>query len=160
VNSDDFPLAYFITWTTYGTWLPGDERGWLMRGSSAIRAPDPALQSAAEAAMTEEPVVLTPAQRDLVTSVVRKHCQIRQWTLYAVNVRSNHVHVVVRAPIAGDEVRAQFKAWCSRRLSQQAGLLGHGKNGLRRWFTEKGDVRWIKDESYLADAIQYVEEFQ
>jgi hypothetical protein len=21
------PLAYFLTWTTYGTWLPGDERG-------------------------------------------------------------------------------------------------------------------------------------
>ena len=23
------PLAYFITWATYGTWLPGDERGWV-----------------------------------------------------------------------------------------------------------------------------------
>lgn len=22
------PLTYFITWTTYGTWLPGDVRGW------------------------------------------------------------------------------------------------------------------------------------
>ncbi len=21
------PLAYFLTWPTYGTWLPGDERG-------------------------------------------------------------------------------------------------------------------------------------
>ena len=110
--------------------------------------------------MTEEPVVLTLVQRDLVTSVVRKHCEIRQWTLYAVNVRSNHVHVLVRAPIAGDEVRTQLKAWCSRRLSEHAGLLGHGKDGQRRWFTEKGDVRWIKDESHLADAIQYVEEFQ
>ena len=25
-NTDE-PIAYFITWTTYGTWLPGDERG-------------------------------------------------------------------------------------------------------------------------------------
>jgi hypothetical protein len=23
------PLAYFITWGTYGTWLPGDQRGWV-----------------------------------------------------------------------------------------------------------------------------------
>ena len=23
------PLAYFLTWPTYGTWLPGDERGWV-----------------------------------------------------------------------------------------------------------------------------------
>jgi hypothetical protein len=22
------PLGYFITWTCYGTWLPGDDRGW------------------------------------------------------------------------------------------------------------------------------------
>ena len=26
------PLAYFLTWTTYGTWLPGDERGWIEAG--------------------------------------------------------------------------------------------------------------------------------
>ena len=26
------PLAYFLTWTTYGTWLPGDERGWNRKG--------------------------------------------------------------------------------------------------------------------------------
>ena len=30
-NTDE-PIAYFITWTTYGTWLPGDERGSWHRG--------------------------------------------------------------------------------------------------------------------------------
>ena len=30
-NADE-PIAYFITWTTYGTWLPGDERGWSRKG--------------------------------------------------------------------------------------------------------------------------------
>ena len=25
---NDDPLAYFITWTVYGSWLQGDERGW------------------------------------------------------------------------------------------------------------------------------------
>jgi hypothetical protein len=25
------PLAYYLTWTTYGTWLPGDERGWVAK---------------------------------------------------------------------------------------------------------------------------------
>ena len=23
------PIAYFLTWTTYGSWLPGDQRGWV-----------------------------------------------------------------------------------------------------------------------------------
>jgi hypothetical protein len=22
------PMAFFLTWTTYGSWLPGDDRGW------------------------------------------------------------------------------------------------------------------------------------
>jgi hypothetical protein len=30
MNSDD-PIAYFITWTVYGTHLQGDERGWRRR---------------------------------------------------------------------------------------------------------------------------------
>jgi hypothetical protein len=23
------PIGYFLTWVTYGTWLPGDTRGWI-----------------------------------------------------------------------------------------------------------------------------------
>jgi hypothetical protein len=34
------PLAYFLTWTTYGTWLPGDERGWVERPGQ-FRPPTP-----------------------------------------------------------------------------------------------------------------------
>jgi hypothetical protein len=31
------PIAYHLTWTTYGTWLPGDSRGWVQSGSSQRR---------------------------------------------------------------------------------------------------------------------------
>src|SRR5687768_10110953 len=64
--NDEFPLAYFITWTTYGAWLPGDERGWCKRGSRVVEEPDIQLAGIAYQAMAEEPVVLTQAQRDLV----------------------------------------------------------------------------------------------
>lgn len=138
--SDEFPMAYFITWTTYGAWLPGDDRGWLEKGSSVIHAPDAELHAAAQASMTQAPVILTEEQRELVDAVLVKHCEIRRWILHARNVRTNHIHVVVSAPLDGEEVRAQLKAWCSRRLSEHAGLQGRSKNGLRRWFTEKGDI--------------------
>jgi hypothetical protein len=36
----DEPLAYFLTWTTYGSWLPGDQRGWVAKPGQ-FRAPDP-----------------------------------------------------------------------------------------------------------------------
>jgi REP element-mobilizing transposase RayT len=158
--SDEFPLAYFITWTTYGRWLPGDEKGWCKRGSRVIESPDPVLRNAAGRAMTAEPVVLTQAQRGLVDSVIVKHCEIRKWVLHARNVRTNHIHVVVSAGIVGKEVRAQLKAWCSRRLSEQAGLKGKSENGQCRWFSERGDIEWIDDQEHLESATRYVNEMQ
>ena len=35
------PIGFFLTWVTYGTWLPGDSRGWVestdMAGNSQTR---------------------------------------------------------------------------------------------------------------------------
>ena len=45
------PLAYFITWTTYGTWLPGDERGWNRKGLAEMQAGNSRLESAARGKM-------------------------------------------------------------------------------------------------------------
>ncbi len=33
------PLAYFLTWSTYGTWLPGDERGWITHTAGSSQTP-------------------------------------------------------------------------------------------------------------------------
>ena len=53
-----------------------------------------------------------------------------------------------------------LKAWCSRKLSEHAGLEGNSNNGQRRWFTERGDIEWIDDEDHLHNAIRYVDELQ
>ena len=45
------PLAYFLTWPTYGTWLPGDERGWV-EYRKGWQLPDPIRKRQAEARMT------------------------------------------------------------------------------------------------------------
>jgi REP element-mobilizing transposase RayT len=147
------PLGYLITWTTYGSWLPGDERGWVEFDVSGIQAGDLVRQAAARARMREEPVLLDAAQRALVESTIRDHCALRQWQLHAVNARSNHVHVVVTAQIPPEQVVNQFKAWCSRRLSEQFG-------SRKRWWTHYGSTKWINEESYLHNAIRYVLERQ
>jgi REP element-mobilizing transposase RayT len=149
------PLAYLITWTTYGTWLPGDERGWVDRGTPGVQAPDPARQGAAYQQLVEAPVILDPEQRALVEATVRAHCDFRHWSLHAVNVRSNHVHVVVTAPATEPKkVMDQFKAWCSRRLNERAGKVQD------RWWTRHGSTKWINDEDYFHNAIRYVLERQ
>jgi REP element-mobilizing transposase RayT len=155
-------LAYHLTWTTYGTWLHGDARGWVASRVPGIQEPDPERESTARGRMAEAAVVLTPAQREVVERTVREHCRIRGWVIHALNVRSNHVHVVVTAGSRGEEVMHQFKAWAARMLSDAAGLSGvvARKAGRRRWWTEHGSVKLIRDHAYLDNAIQYVMESQ
>ena len=155
-------FAYHITWTTYGTWLPGDARGWVRWGELGVKPADPEREHDAGKRMVESPVLLTEEQRALVEQTVRDHCRIRRWLLHAVNARSNHVHVVVTADHDPQEVMNQFKAWCSRKLSDAAGLVGTAakKAGRRHWFTEGGNTELIESEEYLNNAIEYALERQ
>jgi hypothetical protein len=155
------PLAYFLTWTTYGTWLPGDERGWVERPGQ-FRPPNPGLEAAARSLLKEPPCVLNPEQRRLVEDTIARHCAIRGWQLHAVNCRTKHVHVVVTAKVPPKVVRDQFKAWCTRRLKeQQRASNPDPSQGVRsHWWTEGGSVRSLNDEDSLAEATRYVRDCQ
>ncbi len=63
------PIAYFLTWRTYGSWLPGDKRGWF-KNRQGFRKPNPALETRALLACRETPVVLDAQQRDVVENTV------------------------------------------------------------------------------------------
>jgi REP element-mobilizing transposase RayT len=155
-------MIYHIIWTTYGTWLPGDERGWMRKGIPAVLPPDPELERACREAMREDMVLLDDEQRQIVAKTIADHCRIRGWVLLALASKTNHVHVVVEADRDGEVVRDQLKAWCSRRLSDHAGLteVQTKTGGRRRWFTERGYIRRIEDDDYLREVIAYVESQQ
>ncbi len=146
-------LAYFSTWTTYGTWLPGDERGWFERGQG-IQPADLMRNLEAALRMAADAVTLDLQQRCLVEKTIADHCAIRNWMLHAVNCRSNHVHVVVTAADRAIEVpREQFKAWCTRKLKERLTTRNN-------WWTQRGRDLYIDDEDHLADVIAYVIEGQ
>jgi len=148
------PLAYHITWRTYGTWLPGDEQGWIKHKTLGIREGSAPLEKHAKGLMMQEAVTLSESQRAIVERTVREHCRIREWTLHAINARSTHVHVVVSADIHPDQVMSQFKAWCSRRLNEAK------EKPPAKWWAIHGSTKWINDASYLEEAIRYVLEGQ
>ena len=152
------PLAYLITWTTYGTWLPGDRRGWVEAGKPGIQAADSARESVVLSELRFSPVQLDVSQRTVVSETNRKHCDIRDWTLHALNVLTNHVHLVVTADDSPETVMSQLKAWCSRRLKEAEPCARQVARG--KWWTEHGSTKWINDESYLQNAIHYVLEGQ
>ena len=152
-NTDE-PIAFFLTWTAYGTWLPGDERGWHRWGEGEEQSPNDLFQEMAVLEMKESSFVLSKDEREIVAQTISRHCEIRSWILHAVNVRSNHVHVVVSTPGCDPKtVRQQFKAWSTRHLK----ICNRGRE---RFWTEGGSCRWINQEDDLESVILYVKDAQ
>ncbi len=146
-------IAYFSTWTTYGTWLPGDERGWFAPGQG-LADPDALRRWMASLCMAETSVSLDLSRRSLVQAVIADHCRLRGWSLHAVNCRTNHVHVVVFAP--GEPIarpREQFKSWTTRKLKADC-------PSRHNWWTERGWDAYLDNDRALHDAVAYVLEGQ
>lgn len=146
----DEPLAYLLTWTTYGTWLPGDDRGWVEHPGN-FHLGDVETQMISLLRMAADAIILNPSQRRIVEETIHEHCRIRNWHLHAVNCRSNHVHAVVTSPLNPRSVRDQFKALCTRKLKvdqrrQSAIELSQIRT---QWWTERGSARYINDFASL-----------
>jgi REP element-mobilizing transposase RayT len=155
-------LAYFSTWTTYGTLLPGDDRGWFKRGKGE-QCPNPLREFESMLHMKEDAVIFNLQQRAIVEKTIADHCQHRGWTLHAVSCRTNHVHAVVTAPGRDINVpREQFKAWCTRKLMEYERQLTACSDAKIResWWTERGWDEYIDHEKSLIEVVGYVGEGQ
>jgi REP element-mobilizing transposase RayT len=157
----DNPLAYFITWTCYGTWLPGDERGWT-KWHKGMRSSRPQLCEWIRQRLDESPVTLSFPQRVAVGDAISECCRRRGWRLHAANCRSNHCHVVATAiNHLGEVVRDQLKAWSTRRLRAIERESGLPESQLRRhWWSSKGSVRQVDTLESLEAAIVYTNDAQ
>lgn len=155
------PLAYLITWTTYGTWLHGDDRGSADRLAPRdpglpYLAPDRARARFEREELKSDPVIFSREARRLVDRVIREHCAFRGWTIHALNVRTNHVHLVVTAPVPPEKIMGECKAWASRRM-RETSLLDASKPKL---WTRHGSTRYLNDEASVDGAIRYVRDGQ
>lgn len=154
---------WLLTWTTYGTWLPGDSRGSVttLLGPDGNRetynciGTDPAppradLRRFAAGKRSAEPAYLTSGQAGCVLQQFHETAAFRQWRLVAAAVLSNHCHLVVGVPgdPAPEKVLGDFKAYGTRRLNREF--------GQRRWWTESGSTRKLADEGAVIAARGYV----
>ena len=151
------PLAYFITFTCYGTWLHGDERGSIddkhNRYGQAIMTFDNAKLAQASINMKYDAIVLNEKQRCLVEEAIQEVCAYRHWELLKINVRTNHVHVVVIADVKPENVMSDFKRYATRRLIE----ANEFSAGVKLW-TRHGSTRYLWNEDSVANACRYVEE--
>ncbi len=152
------PLAYLLTWTCRGTWLHGDERGSADRQHNQFGtpwlAPDFARLEQERERLERQPGVLSPEDRRVATIAIEEHAALKRWFLHEHNVRTNHVHVVVSAPLSPERVMQQLKAWATRALAAT------GRHPPRDLWTRHGSTRYLYTREGLDGAIRYVRDGQ
>ncbi|MEM6470835.1 MAG: hypothetical protein AAF802_14850 [Planctomycetota bacterium] len=112
----DTPLALFLTWTCYGTFLPGDERGWFKRGIGWQNAMLP-LEQWHTHRLQHDVVCLGERERSVCSAALKHLGKRRGWTIHAFAPRSNHCHLVVSSKThAPTLIREQTKAELTKQL--------------------------------------------
>lgn len=86
-------LGYMVTWTTYGTWLQGDKRGFVRKGK-ILRA-STKLEQDNRKRQSSDKVSLTQEQREIVRNSVLREAESIKENVLAISVRSSHIHTVI-----------------------------------------------------------------
>ena len=152
--------AYLITFRTYGTWLPGNEDGSVDRrhqnryGTPKITPSDEKVRRRT-GLLKHKPVLLGAAERSIVENAIREVCRVRGYVLTAVNVRTNHVHVVVSAAGTPERVMDSFKAYATKALRAAGMATLDGSVWSRH-----GSTRYLWAEEHVVAAVEYVDNGQ
>ena len=136
-----------LTWTTYGTWLQGDERGYVQDGK--IRRGNKGLVQANKLSQIQNSVKLSKKQRQLVREAIVEEAAMRGQRVYALSVKATHIHIVVQnTRLPRSNIVAYYKK--AGRLA----LKATGHNG--KLWTRGYDKRYCFDEASLEQKIRYV----
>lgn len=141
-------VGYMITWTTFGTWLQGDERGYVKNGQTLPG--NKALQIANKTLQSQDTVRLSKNKQQIVQTAIMKQAQSRNHHIYALAVQSNHIHMVLEnTPEPISKIVAYYKN--AARLALKA--TGH----CGKLWTKGYDKRYCYDQDALEQRINYVE---
>ena len=155
------PLAFLLTFRTYGTWLHGDDRGSVDREHNGpgmpFLAPNVRRVAFETGRMGFPPLVFDEAIRSIVDAAIVDQCCYRSWDLIERAVRTNHVHVVVGyAGVPPERVAGELKSRATRWLRER-GLLAADRPV---WADCAGSRRYLWRPAEVAAAVAYVREGQ
>jgi len=140
-------LGYLVTWTTYGTWLQGDKRGYAKDGR--ILNPDANIKATNLRNLQKQPVSLTTIQKQIVNQAIAVKAEQLGRNLLAIAVCQNHIHLVV----AYNGTPIEY----SVRHYKNAALVALRKYGLvGRVWSSGFDKRFCFDQKSLQKRIDYV----
>jgi len=101
--------------------------------------------------MKQKPYSWDKTKRLIVRDSVVEVCRYRIWNLFALHVRTNHLHALVGAPSPPEPVMNDFKRYTSRNLN----LAGVDPTGRRRW-AGHGSTKYLWTRERFLEALNYV----
>ncbi len=131
-----------VTTTSYGSWLPGDARGYVQQGR--ILPPEPKLVSHAKSLLKSTPVRFSDDEQARLFQALQSAAEEFNYRLSDVSIESWHAHWII---LHNDTVQT---------------MVGRLKNRLRqslnrgRIWTEGYHFREIRTESGLITARNYI----
>ena len=148
-------LAYFITFSCYGAWLHGDQRGSVDRQHNhfgeEFLVPNPALQAYRRSLMKHPATAMDQPHRRIALNAVLEIAKRKSWHLYAVHVRTNHIHVVVQAEQSKERAMNSIKARITFRMNRSF----PEEIDCTHW-TRHGSTRELFSTDSLISAVRYV----
>ncbi len=150
---------YHVNGNTYGTWLPGDPRGWRERKHKThvdgdYKDPPPAgsgvaLHCHANALLKQPPVHLTALQRAIAGRAMVETLASQQIEVLVVSLDAIHFHVLGRFP--GSQVRPVVG-----RAKKHAYFALHNHGFIGRLWGDGSNVVPIADRKHQLNAFDYI----
>jgi REP element-mobilizing transposase RayT len=139
--------GYMITWTTYGSWLQGDERGCVKNRN--VLGKDEGLRKANVERLRSAMVELSQQEHRLVREAILAKAEQLGQKVLALAVCSNHVHVVAECMSESIEMVVSHYENAARLALRANGFVG-------RVWTRGFDKRFCFDQRQLQSRIEYV----
>jgi REP element-mobilizing transposase RayT len=140
-------IAYMITWTTYGTWLQGDERKYVKDGQT--HGPNPNLEKSNLLLLKQQIIKLTSRQKITAQNAILKEAKRINHKIYAIAVYSNHIHIVA------ENNRTPINQMVSRYKNVATAAIKRTGHDAKLW-TKGYDKRFCFTEKQLRQKIEYV----
>ncbi|MFA5422848.1 MAG: transposase [Phycisphaerae bacterium] len=140
-------LGFMLTWTTYGSWLQGDNRKYVKDGK--ILDGDEKLYEICKHLQKSPAVKLNRNDRQIIQRAILSEAQRIKLEVGALAVCSNHVHLLLRySPMPIGSLVSRFKNVSTFALKQ------HGRS--ERVWTRGFDKRFCYDNDRFDAYIKYI----
>ena len=140
-------IGYMLTWTTYGSWLQGDRRGWVKGGE--VFEGNSYLEKVNRENISGSKVLFDNRQREIAGQAILFKAKKVGQRVYGLAVCNNHVHAVLENTdrLIGDVVSGYKKA--ATKELRKSGFEG-------KVWTKGFDKRYCESESEILRKVEYI----